>query len=436
MESGSARCLIVTNNFPPVVGGAGNVYAALAAAAGGRIVVLAAATDYRSGQPVPGLAEHDATADYPLERIAEVRPRLHRKPGPWVRLHGMLLEEPRIRRRLWQRVQALVQQHGIRVLCLADEETVGWMIAPAQRRGLKVILYSHGDDLGWWPGASAARMDARRRRYFAQADAIVMVSESGAEDLGQRFGVPRGRITLVPNGVDLSCFGPEGPESGLLGRYGLAGRRVVVTVARLVPRKGIDRLIRALPAVAAAVPDLMHLVVGDGECRGALEAQARDLGLADRVVFAGQVPEAELAAHFRLGEVFAMTNRRTEDGEDEGFGLVFLEAMACGVPVLGGRAGGVPEVVTEGETGLLVEADDTPAVAAALIRLLTDAPLRARLRAAGLQAAAAASWPRRAARFLALCEALAHGVPHGALPPAALHASTPAPPPSARRASG
>lgn len=406
MESGSARCLIVTNNFPPVVGGAGNVYEALAEAADGRISVLAAATDYRSGSPIPGLVEHDVGVSYPLERIAEVRPQLRRQPGPWQRLSGLLIEEPGLRRRLWCRVQKLVQAHGIQVLCLADEETVGWMIRPAHRLGLKVILYSHGDDLGWWPGASAARMDARRRRYFAEADAIVMVSESGAADLGRRFGVPRGRITLVPNGVDLSRFKPEAPESGLLGRYGLAGRRVVVTVARLVPRKGVDRLIRALPAVVAAVPDLVHLVVGEGECRAALEAQARELRLDGCVIFAGQVPDVELAAHFRLGEIFALTNRRTEDGEDEGFGLVFLEAMACGVPVLGGRAGGVPEVVADGETGLLVDANDTPAVAAALILMLSDAALRERLRTAGLQAAAAASWSQRAVRFLALCDAL------------------------------
>jgi len=411
MKQAIPLCLLVTNNFPPAIGGAGNVYAALAAAAGGRIAVLAAATDYRSGEPIPGLAAHDAkhaaNPAYPLERIAAIRGRLWPHPPLWRRAFAALVEEPAIRWALWRRVRTLARRSGAQVLCIADDETVGWLIRPAQAAGLGVVLYGHGDDLKQRPGAAAARRDARRRGYFARADAIIAVSAAAAADLAARYAIPRERIDVVPNGIDRSLFKPGIPESGLRERHGLAGRRVIVTVARLVARKGVDRVIRALPRLAAAVPELRYLVVGDGAERSALETLARELGVADRVVFAGAVPLAEVPAYLALGEVFALPNRRLPDGEDEGFGLVFLEANAMGLPVLGGRAGGVPEVVREGETGLLVDGTDADAVAAALLRLLTDAPLRARLSAGGLALAAGAGWEGRAAAFLAVCERVA-----------------------------
>jgi len=215
----------------------------------------------------------------------------------------------------------------------------------------------------------------------------------------------------VPNGIDLGLFHPQDPKSELVSQYGLAGSQVIVTVARLVPRKGIDQVIRALPWLTKALPRLRYLVVGDGAQRGMLEALARDCGVADRVVFVGEVPLAEVPAHLALGEVFVMPNRRMPDGEDEGFGLVFLEANAVGLPVLGGRAGGVPEVVRDGETGLLVNGEDVAAVTSALLRLLTDESLRVRLVAGGLATAAGAAWAGRGAAFRAVCERVSTSPP-------------------------
>ena len=405
-------CLIVTNNFPPVVGGAGEVYAALAAAADGRIGILAASRSYLDGTQIPGWHAQDAAAGYPIARVPAVRPRRDAAGGRVARL----VAEAWIRLRLFGAVARMCRRHRFGVLGIADDETVGWLIRPAQRLlGCKVVLWTHGDDLAEQPGQ--ARWRERRRRQFARADAIVAVSAAAAAGLGLVYGVPARRVTVIPNGIDLTLFGPRPEDPALRARLGLGGRRVIVTVARLVPRKGIDRVIAALASVLAAVPDAHYLVVGDGPQRAELAALAARCGVAERVAFAGAVGHRDVPAYLALAACFAMPNRRLPDGEDEGFGLVFLEANACGIPVLGGRAGGVPEVVADGENGLLVDGDDAAAVAAGLIRLLTDAPLAARLAAAGLARAGAAGWDRAAARFLALCAGLGPGGgPRGVLP--------------------
>ena len=394
-------CLIVTNNFPPVVGGAGEVYAALATAAGGRIGILAASRSYLDGGEISGWRVHDAAAGYPIARVPAVRPRRDAAAGRLARV----VAEALIGVRLFATIARMRRRDRFGVLGIADDETVGWLIRPAQRLlGCKVVLWTHGDDLAALPGQ--ARLRERRRRQFARADAIVAVSAAAAAGLCRAFDVPARRVTVIPNGIDLTLFRPRPEDPGLRARLGLERRRVIVTVARLVPRKGIDRVIAALPSVLAAVPDAHYLVVGEGPQRAALLALAARCGVAQRVAFAGAVGHRDVPAYLALAACFAMPNRRLADGEDEGFGLVFLEANACGVPVLAGRAGGVPEVVADGENGLLVDGDDTAAVAAGLIRLLTDAPLAARLAAGGVARAGASGWDRAAARFLALCAEL------------------------------
>lgn len=387
-------CLLVTNNFPPSIGGAGGVYAALAREAAGRIGILCASRDYRNGGDLPDWRAHDAACGFPVDRIADIRPPLR---------GGTRLGELLIRARLFARIWALHRRHRFPVLCIADDETVGWLIRPARRLlGCKVILYVHGDDLASRPGA--VRLDARRRRQFARADAIVAVSTTGQRDLGARFGVAAGRVSLVPNGIDLSRYKPMPAEPELARSLGLDGKRVIVSIGRLVARKGVDRVIAALPLLRAEFPDLCCLIVGDGPERAALQAQAAAIG---GVVFAGAVPGVDIPRYLALAELMVLANRRLADGEDEGFPLVFLEAMACGKPVIAGNAGGVRDEITQDENGLLVDGDDQAAIAAAIGRVLREPGLAARLTEAGLRTARAAAWPVRARAFMELCERLA-----------------------------
>ncbi|MFB3134014.1 MAG: glycosyltransferase family 4 protein, partial [Rhodothermales bacterium] len=165
---------------------------------------------------------------------------------------------------------------------------------------------------------------------------------------------------------------------------GLNHQKVVLTISRLVPRKGIDTVLRALPQVAHQIPDVRYLIGGSGPDRDRLEALSRELHLSDRVQFLGNIPKEDLLRYYNACDVFVMPSREDRP-HVEGFGIAFLEANACGKPVIGAWSGGIPDAVRDGETGLLVEPDDEADLAAAMLRLLRDAPLAARLGRNGRQ---------------------------------------------------
>jgi glycosyltransferase involved in cell wall biosynthesis len=173
-------------------------------------------------------------------------------------------------------------------------------------------------------------------------------------------------VRVLPNTV-AATLAPRTPRSDLIARHGLAGRRVILTVGRLSASeryKGHDRLIAALPSIVAKLPDTAYLIVGSGDDQPRLERLARDEGVADRVVFAGQVPEAELADYFSLAHVFAMPST------GEGFGIVFLEAAACGLPVIGGSHDGSVDALAEGRIGRLVNPHSRAEIEAAVVDAL------------------------------------------------------------------
>jgi phosphatidylinositol alpha-1,6-mannosyltransferase len=205
---------------------------------------------------------------------------------------------------------------------------------------------------------------------------------------------------LTP-GVDVATFRPDVDGSAIRERYGLTGRKVVVCVSRLMPRKGQDVLVRALPAIRSRVPDAALLIVGEGPYRRQLERLVDSLRLGPHVVLAGVVPWSELPAHYAAGDVFAMPCRTRNGGLDvEGLGIVYLEASATGLPVVAGDSGGAPDAVLDGETGYVVPGRDAATVADRVAGLLTDESLAARLGARG-RAWVEEQWPweRTAERF-------------------------------------
>jgi phosphatidylinositol alpha-1,6-mannosyltransferase len=181
---------------------------------------------------------------------------------------------------------------------------------------------------------------------------------------------------LAP-GVDVATFRPGAGGAGIRARLGLAGRPVVVCVSRLVPRKGQDTLLRAWPAVLSAVPDAALLVVGSGPFREKLENMAERLP-PGAVHFTGPVAGTDLPAYYDAGDVFAMPCRTRRGGLDvEGLGIVYLEASATGLPVVGGDSGGAPDAIRDGQTGYVVPGRSPGAVAERVTELLTD-PARAK----------------------------------------------------------
>jgi phosphatidylinositol alpha-1,6-mannosyltransferase len=176
--------------------------------------------------------------------------------------------------------------------------------------------------------------------------------------------------------VDVTFFRPGAGGAAIRERLGLGQRPVVACISRMVPRKGQDTLITAWPQVKAQVGDAVLLLVGDGPYAPKLKRLAGLRGAGGDVIFTGPVPWADLPAYYDAADVFAMPCRTRRGGLDvEGLGIVYLEASATGLPVIGGDSGGAPDAILDGETGYVVR--DRPGVAARLTELLTD-PAKAR----------------------------------------------------------
>ncbi|HEX6979638.1 MAG TPA: glycosyltransferase family 4 protein [Alphaproteobacteria bacterium] len=206
-------------------------------------------------------------------------------------------------------------------------------------------------------------------RLARQIDFFVSVSRYTKARFLAWTSVDAARGFVLPNAVDLSEFTPGPVDPALIARWNLAGKRVLLTLARLEAReryKGIDQILEILPQLIGEYPDLVYVIGGDGSDRPRLEAKARALGLSGHVVFTGYVAESEKRDLYRLADVFAMPSR------GEGFGIVFLEAMACGSPVVASMADGSREAVRDGKLGIMVDpanpADILAGIRAALAR--------------------------------------------------------------------
>lgn len=339
--------LLVTNDFPPRPGGIQSYLFALASRIPAELVVYT--STWR------GAAEFDARQ--PFEVVREPT--------------SVLLPTPGVRRR----ARELMASRGLTTVWFGAAAPLGLLSVDAER----VVASTHGHEIGWSmlpPGRAALR------RIGRSSDVVTGVSAYTRRRLEPAFGSP---LAPLPPGVDCSVFRPDpAARATVRHRYGLGGRPVVVCVSRLVSRKGQDALIRALPAIRRRAPDAALLLVGDGPGRRRLGQLARSVGVADDVVFTGSVAASELPAHFVAGDVFAMPARTRGHGLDvEGLGLVYLEAAACGLPVVAGRSGGAPETVLQGETGYVVNGRSVSEVADAVGGLLDDPARAVEMGAAG-----------------------------------------------------
>jgi phosphatidylinositol alpha-1,6-mannosyltransferase len=200
-----------------------------------------------------------------------------------------------------------------------------------------------------------------------RAARVISISEVTTERFQAWARLPAGRFRLLPCIVDLQHFQPGPPDPDLAARYGLTGKRVLFTFGRLVSAeraKGMDEVMEAMPGLLVDFPDLVYLIGGGGPDRPRLESKAKALGLSDRVVFAGRIAEEEKVAHYHLADAYVMPSR------GEGFGIVILEALACGLPTLASRKDGGREALLDGKLGLLVDPDDRASVAAGIRAVL------------------------------------------------------------------
>jgi glycosyltransferase involved in cell wall biosynthesis len=231
-------------------------------------------------------------------------------------------------------------------------------------------------------------------RFNVRRAATVVVTSAYSQAIAtSRYGISPDRVRIVPEGIDWRSWAE--PESVIPGDASRARPPVVLSVARQYPRKNTRRLLEAMPRVREQVPECVCRIVGGGpELPRLLRLRAR-LGLESCVELLGEIPAAErVRAEYQAADVFCLPSLQ------EGFGIAFLEAMASGLPVVASRDGAVPEVVPDGKAGVLIDGRSSDAIAAALIRLLVDRPLRHRLGSRGREVARELDWPRVADRFL------------------------------------
>lgn len=400
-------CLLVANFFTPIRGGSAVVYQALCdCSPPGSMVVLAPWRLFADGSEIPGWREHDVAAKYPIYRMELLRPLEAGAPKSflhsvwrWLKIDLPLLI------RVFFKVREIVKQHDVKVVCIGELVTSSWIGLMAQRIwGCKMISYIHGEEITTEMGYRF--YGRQRRRYLRKADAVVAVSHFTEKALVRLMGVDKRKIYLFHNGVDVERFQPGPKRADLIEKHKLAGKRIILTVGRIVPRKGFDAVIRAMPKILEQVPDAHYLIVGGGHYRPTLEALVDEHDMGKHVTFAGMVADADLADYYRLCDLFVMANREMPDGDTEGFGLVFLEANACGKPVVGGIAGGAVEAVRHGENGLLVDSWSVAEIAETIGQLLTDQQLYEQIAQRGLEIALASSSRAKAEQFQALCTRL------------------------------
>lgn len=339
--------LVITNDFPPRVGGA-NAYV------GELVRRLGPDTATVLTSAWPGDAAFDATFPH----------RVIRWP-----VHT-LLPTPQVRRE----AARLVHEERPDLLLFGASLPLALIGVGIRRRlGVPFATFTHGLELG------AARVGPGRvflRRVARAASLITVVSEWARDRLRPVIG-DLTRMEVLPSGIDEHTFRLDVSTDVVRSRHALGGGPVVCCVSRLVARKGHDQVIRILPHLADEWPHIRFLVVGPGSYEPRLRRLAARCGVAERVIFTGEVPYADLPAYFRVGDVFAMPCRSRFAGlENEALGAVYLQASAVGRPCIGGRVGGVPEAVRHERTGIVVDGRNAGEVEAAIRQLLHD-PSRA-----------------------------------------------------------
>jgi len=295
-----------------------------------------------------------------------------------------------------RRAASLARQHRVGFVHCGNVKPAGY---PArwvyERQHIPYGIFFYGADLlSEQHKIRHSRLKRRTARVIMGGAAVLMTISAWTRDLALSLLGDLGldghgrRVRVVHLGTDPTWFRPGVDVTAVRERFALPDRggRWLVTVARLQEHKGMDTVIRALPAILAGAPDVRYAVAGAGPDRERLEQLAQELGVGDRVRFLGGVGDQDLPAFYNLASVYVGASRRAGRLGVEGFGISLVEASACGLPVVAGNSGGIPDAVRDGETGFLVPPEDPAALAAAISRLLADSGLASRIGAAGRRA--------------------------------------------------
>jgi len=268
-------------------------------------------------------------------------------------------------------VNAIVRERNISTVFFGAAAPLGLLSRGLRKAGVQYIVsLTHGHEVWWskvWPFTLAMKSISRHVDHLTYLGEFTRsaIAKSLSKEAAQSM------VKIAP-GIDTDHFSPQ-DATQLRSELGLTQKKVIVSVGRLVHRKGQDVLIEAMPAIINEVPEAHLLMIGEGPYRSYLENRVKVLGLQERVTFIGRIQYVDLPRYICVGDLFVMPSRSRLAGlEVEGLGIVYLEASACGLPVIAGDSGGAPDAVLEGETGLVVDGTRKADVAAAVVALLLD----------------------------------------------------------------
>ncbi|MBF8253089.1 MAG: phosphatidylinositol alpha-1,6-mannosyltransferase [Actinobacteria bacterium] len=351
--------LFVTNDFGPRAGGIESFIIGLVQHAN-----LSPITVYTSSQGDTREYDESWQSDYGVKVIRDSE--------------KILLPTPRVSRSITRVIKELETE----VVVFGAAAPLAIMSAACRRAGAKKILaLTHGHEV-WW--SKVFPFTLIMRRIGSTTDALTYLGEFTRRAISRSLTsrAASAMVKIAP-GIDTEHFSPV-DSTELKTSMGLSGKRVIVSVGRLVHRKGQDKLIESMPSIIQEIPNAHLLLVGEGPYRKHLMELVRKHHLEDFVTFIGRIQFAQLPSYICCGEIFAMPSRSRFAGlEVEGLGIVYLEASACGLPVIAGASGGAPDAVIDGVTGVVVDGLDTEAIAKEAVKLLNNPTLAREMGVAG-----------------------------------------------------
>jgi phosphatidylinositol alpha-1,6-mannosyltransferase len=268
-------------------------------------------------------------------------------------------------------IRALIKDRGIQTAFFGAAAPLGLLAPVLRRAGIKrIIALTHGHEVWWskvWPFTWAMKSIARN------VDHLTYLGEFTRRAISRTINSSaQSAMVKIAPGIDTEHFAPS-DSSELKSQLGITDKKVIVSVGRLVHRKGQDVLLEAMPQILSKIPKAHLLLIGEGPYRQYLEKRAKDLEIDSHITFIGRVMYSDLPKYICLGEVFVMPSRSRLAGlEVEGLGIVYLEASACGLPVIAGNSGGAPDAVIDGVTGVVVDGKDQHVIATSIVNLLED----------------------------------------------------------------
>lgn len=348
------RTMLVTLDFPPMVGGVASYWSNL-----GRLM------------PSDGFCvlaeESDSSLDFDVNQSYLIYRQnlISRRRWLWPKWLPLLWAMFRLAR--MKKIQKFIVAHVL------PTGTAALILKKILR--VPYVVSIHGLDVAW--AHRNKRKSWLAKLIFKNAESVIVNSDFTRQRLQSLCQVAPGKIHLVYPCPNINVAPLITPRAEFLKKYNLENKKFILTVGRLIERKGQDKVIDALPRVMRAAPDAVYLIVGRGPKLAELRAKVTELKLERQVRFFTDILDAELPAFYQNAELFIMPSRQLDDGDVEGFGIVYLEANYYGLPVIAGRSGGAAEAVEQGVSGLLVDPLSVNDIAQAIMSLLTN-PARAR----------------------------------------------------------